>query len=156
MYRPGLLSELSVRPLLADGAMGTQLMVRGLPSGTCCEQWNLNRCDDVEAIHREYVDAGCDLITTNTFCGSSVGLSRNGLEEIMREINLRGARLARRAAGEGEWILGDIGPTGDAVSPFGQLTSRELSSIFSKQAHALAEGGVDAFCIETMSDPDEM
>jgi 5-methyltetrahydrofolate--homocysteine methyltransferase len=142
--------------MLADGAMGTQLMARGLSSGTCCEQWNLDRSDDVEAIHRQYADAGCDLITTNTFCGSSVGLSRHGLEEHMREINQRAALLARRAAGEGAWVAGNIGPTGDAVSPFGQLTPRELSGIFFKQALALHAGGVDAYAIETMSDPDEM
>lgn len=156
MYRAHLLAELSVRPMLADGAMGTQLMAHGLPSGTCCEKWNLDRSDVVEAIHREYADAGCDLITTNTFCGSSVGLSRHGLEEHMREINQRAALLARRAAGEGAWVVGNIGPTGDAVSPFGQLTARELSNIFFKQAVALQAGGVDAMGIETMSDPEEM
>jgi 5-methyltetrahydrofolate--homocysteine methyltransferase len=156
MYRAHLLAELSVRPMLADGAMGTQLMARGLPSGTCCEQWNLDHSDKVEAIHREFAEAGCDLITTNTFCGSSVGLSRHGLQERMSEINQRAARLARRAAGEGAWVIGDIGPTGDAVSPFGQFTARELSNIFFMQAAALQSGGVDAFAIETMSDPEEM
>ncbi len=136
--------------------MGTQLMARGLPSGTCCEQWNLDHSSEVESIHREFADAGCDLITTNTFCGSTVGLSRHGLEECMREINQRAARLARRAAGEGAWVAGNIGPTGDAISPFGQITARELSNIFFKQASALQSGGVDAFAIETMSDPEEM
>jgi 5-methyltetrahydrofolate--homocysteine methyltransferase len=142
--------------MLADGAMGTQLMARGLPSGTCCEQWNVDHPNEVESIHREYADIGCDLITTNTFCGSSVGLSRYALEESVRDINQRAARLARRAAGEGAWVVGNMGPTGDAVSPFGQLTARELSSIFFKQAIALHAGGVDAYGIETMSDPDEM
>jgi 5-methyltetrahydrofolate--homocysteine methyltransferase len=156
VYRPNLLSELSIRPLLADGAMGTELLARGLPAGSCCEQWNLDRCDEIESIHRGYVDAGCDLLTTNTFQGSSVALSRQFLESHMREINLRGALIARRAAGEGLWILGDVGPIGDSMKTFGQLSAREVSGAFAKQASALRDGGIDAICIETMSDPQEM
>lgn len=156
MPRTNLIQALSQSVLLCDGAMGTQLMAAGLPSGACGELWNVERPDAVAAIHRDYLDAGCDLIITNTFGGSSAALERHGLNRRARELNLAGARLARQAAGEQAWVLGDVGPFGGFLEPMGETTSDELLDMFTAQIEALLEGGADAIIIETMSDPQEL
>lgn len=156
MPQENLLSALKKRPLVCDGAMGTQLMAAGLKSGACGEKWNAYRSDVVEAIHRAYRQAGCDLITTNTFGGTTAALARHGAEDQMRELNLAGARAARKGAGEGAWILGDIGPFGGFLEPVGDTSAAELEKIFRAQAEALYDAAVDAYIIETMSDPEEM
>ncbi len=154
--RPSLMPIIPKRPLLCDGAMGTQLIARGLHPGECGEQWNLTHPDGITDIHRQYLQAGCDLITTNTFGGTSSALTRHGLGNQVCAINLAGAELARTAAGNDHWVLGDIGPFGDFLEPMGDMTADALHAIFAEQAQALADGGVDAFIIETMSDPAEM
>ena len=110
MNQKNLLSALAAGPLLCDGAMGTQLMARGLVAGACGETWNLERPGDVQAIHQAYRDAGCDLITTNTFGGTSPSLERHELADRVGELNRAGAAVARRAAGDAAWVLGDVGP----------------------------------------------
>jgi 5-methyltetrahydrofolate--homocysteine methyltransferase len=156
MNKTDLRTALASRPLICDGAMGTQLMARGLPSGACGEEWNIKRPAEVEAIQRAYREAGCDLLTTNTFGASSAALDRHGLADRVAEINRAGAEIASRAAGAGGWVLGDVGPFGGFLEPVGDMLPEKLLEIFKEQVAALSEGGADAIIIETMSDPAEM
>jgi methionine synthase I (cobalamin-dependent) len=140
---------------IADGATGTTLQQAGLPPGAAPERWNLENPDAVRALHRGYVEAGSDLILTNTFGGSRPRLEMEGLGDQVHEIDLTAARLAREVAGDKVLVLGDIGPTGQLMEPMGSLTYDAAVNAFAEQAAALAEGGVDAILIETMSDLDE-
>jgi methionine synthase I (cobalamin-dependent) len=135
--------------------MGTQLLARGLASGECGMLWNVNRPADVGGIHLAYRNAGCDLITTNSFGGSRFALKLHGLENRVAELNRAAARVARTAAGEQGWVLGDVGPFGDFLEPVGDTTADELREAFRAQIAALLEGGADAILVETMSDPAE-
>jgi 5-methyltetrahydrofolate--homocysteine methyltransferase len=150
-----LLSELSRHPLVCDGAMGTQLLARGLTSGECGMLWNVNRPADVAGNHLAYRNAGCDLITTNSFGGSLFALEPHGLAGRGAELNCAAARVARAAAGDNGWVLGDVGPFGDFLEPVGDITADDLREVFQAQIAALIEGGVDAILVETMSDPAE-
>ncbi|MCL2639685.1 MAG: homocysteine S-methyltransferase family protein [Phycisphaerales bacterium] len=154
--REKLRDVIGQRPLACDGAMGTQLMARGLKPGECGELWNLERVAEVQAIHAAYVAAGCDLITTNTFGATRTSLARHGLDQRVREINRAGALAARAAAGEKAWVLGDVGPFGDFLEPSGDYTPEQLHEIFTEQLLGLHEGGVDGIIIETMVDPAEV
>ena len=156
MSRGSLIEELARRPLLCDGAMGTQLMARGLAAGSVGEQWNVERPDQVEDIHRCYREAGCELITTNTFGGSAPALGRHGLDGQVAEVNSAASRIARRAVGDTAWVLGDVGPFGGFLEPIGDMTPEELLRIFREQVAALYDGGADGVVIETMSDPAEV
>jgi len=151
-----LLSALAMRPLVCDGAMGTQLFARGLNSGETSLLWNAEHPERVRSVHEAYLQAGCKLITTNTFGGTSSALDRHGLAARMAELNRAGAQIAREAADDSAWVLGDVGPFGDFLEPLGDMTESELRAIFRAQIGALVEGGVDAILVETMSDPAEM
>jgi 5-methyltetrahydrofolate--homocysteine methyltransferase len=155
MERISLLQFLAQRPLCGDGAMGTQLFARGLASGDCGVLWNLNRPTEVAAIHTAYRESGCDLITTNSFCGSRFPLEHHGLAGQVSDLNRAAARLARTAAGHDGWVLGDVGPCGDFLEPVGDITEDALLAAFQEQIAALLEGGADAILVETMSDPAE-
>jgi 5-methyltetrahydrofolate--homocysteine methyltransferase len=135
--------------------MGTQLLARGLASGECGMLWNINRPVDVGGIHLAYRDAGCDLITTNSFGGSRFALERHGLAGRVAELNRAAAQVARAAAGDTGWVLGDIGPFGDFLEPVGETSVEDLRAAFQAQIAALLEGGADAILVETMSDPAE-
>lgn len=141
--------------LIADGATGTTLQRAGLPPGAAPERWNLENPDAIRTLHRGYVEAGSDLILTNTFGGSRLRLEMEGLGDRVHEINLTAARLAREVAGDGVLVLGDMGPSGQLMQPMGTLTYEEAVDAFAEQAAALAEGGADAILIETMSDLNE-
>jgi 5-methyltetrahydrofolate--homocysteine methyltransferase len=151
-----LMEELARQPLCGDGAMGTQLMLRGLASGACGMAWNIDRADDVRAIHAAYRAAGSRLITTNSFGGSRFVLALHGRAADVRALNLAAAQVARAAAGDDAWVLGDVGPCGEFLEPLGDLTPDELREAFREQISALLEGGADAILVETMSDPEEM
>ncbi len=142
--------------LIADGATGTMLQKAGLAPGAAPERWNLERPDAIRALHRGYIEAGADLILTNTFGGSAIRLRRDGLADRAAEVNRIAARIAREMAGETVGVLGDIGPTGEMMQPLGALSFEEAVAAFAEQASALAEGGVDAILIETMSDLEEV
>jgi 5-methyltetrahydrofolate--homocysteine methyltransferase len=150
-----LCQTLTRRPLLGDGAMGTQLQQLGLTPGSCGEFWNVSQPDRVRQVHRAYLAAGADLLTTNTFGGTSFVLAGHSAGARVRELNLTGARLAREIAGDRAWVLGDIGPFGGMFEPFGEALPDEVALAFHQQAAALLEGGADAILIETMSDPAE-
>ena len=151
-----LLTALAARPLVCDGAMGTQLLAKGLAGGECGMLWNAERPEMVRGVHEAYRQVGCDLITTNTFSGTTFALARHGLVARMAELNRAGAQNARQVAGESAWVLGDIGPFGDFLEPLGDMTAEELREIFRLQIAALVEGGADAVLVETMSDPAEV
>lgn len=151
-----LLATLARRPLLGDGATGTQLQSMGLAPGACGERWNLDHPDRVRELHRRYLAAGSDLLTTNSFGGTTTVLAGHGLETRADEINRTAARLAREIAGERAWVLGDIGPFGGLLEPLGDVTPEVATEAFRRQAAALLEGGADAILVETMSDPAEM
>lgn len=138
--------------LIADGATGTMLIAAGLPRGVAPERWNLENPEGVLALHRSYIEAGSDIILTNTFGGSSIRLQKDQLSEQARQINAAAAGLAREAAGEDVLVFGDIGPSGKLLKPYGPLTHEEAAASFAEQAAGLVECGVDAILIETMSD----
>jgi 5-methyltetrahydrofolate--homocysteine methyltransferase len=156
MKRQNLLDELAARPLCGDGAMGTLLMARGMASGACGMAWNIACADDVREIHEAYRAAGSRLITTNSFGGSRFVLDLHDRAADVRALNLAAAQVARAAAGEDAWVLGDVGPCGDFLEPVGDLTEDEVRAGFRDQIEALLEGGADAILVETMSDPAEM
>jgi 5-methyltetrahydrofolate--homocysteine methyltransferase len=140
---------------LLDGAMVTELMVRGVEPGTCGDYLNIASPDVVLDIHKSYFAAGSNAVITNTFGANRYTLARHGLAEKSEEINTAAAQIARRAAGEEKYVLGDIGPSGDFLEPLGNLKPQELKDVFAEQARALAAGGVDGFIIETMTALDE-
>lgn len=153
--KPDLLSACRAGVVLVDGAMGTQLMLRGFKPGECGMLWNKDRQADVEGVHAAYVAAGCHLITTNSFGGTRSMLVRHGHGDRVAELNTAAAELARKTAGSDRWVFGDVGPFGDFLEPFGDMTADELLCIFAEQVASLARGGADAILVETMSDPAE-
>lgn len=140
---------------LLDGAMGTQLIARGIELGQCCDYLNIEQGDTILEIHRAYLEAGSDAVLTNTFGANRFALARHGFGDKVEEINNAGAQIARRAAGAGKYVLGDIGPSGDFLEPLGNLKPEELKEAFAEQAKALSAGGVDGFIIETQTSLDE-
>jgi len=157
MAKKPLKEALPERRLVCDGAMGTQLMLAGLESGNCGEYWNLAHPERVLAIQRRYSDAGADCIITNTFGGSRIMLRRHGHENQLREINQAGVKIAREAFGGREgYVLGDIGPVGAILEPYGDLTEAEARAAIEEQARALVDAGVDAIIIETQTSLEEL
>jgi len=147
------------RVVLADGAMGTSLFARGLETGGSPELWNLERPDQVRAVHQGFGDAGSDLLLTNSFGANRRRLTLHGAEDRVADLNHAAAQLAREAAaaaGRPVLVAGDIGPTGDIFAPVGSLTAAEGEAVFAEQARALAEGGVDLLWIETISSAEEL
>jgi 5-methyltetrahydrofolate--homocysteine methyltransferase len=140
--------------LIFDGALGTILQAKGLKPGECPEFWNITRSSDVKEIAVSYINAGSDIISTNSFGGSRIKLSRFGLAEKTIEINRTAAAICREAAGNEKHVAGSIGPTGKMLM-MGDITEEELSDAFSEQAMALEQGGADIIIIETMSADDE-
>jgi len=156
MDRMNLKERIKQGLFLLDGAMGTELIARGIEAGTCNDNVNIDSPDIVFDIHRAYFEAGSDAVLTNTFGANRYALGRHGLAEEVARINTGGAEIARRAAGEKKYVLGDIGPSGDFLEPLGSLKQDELKSAFAEQAKALLAGGVDGFIIETMTALDEV
>jgi 5-methyltetrahydrofolate--homocysteine methyltransferase len=140
---------------LLDGAMGTQLIARGIEAGKCNDFLNIESPDIILDIHRAYIEAGSDAVLTNTFGANKYALARHGLDDKVKDINTAGVQIAREAAGEDKYVLGDIGPSGDFLEPLGNLKAEELKDAFAQQAKVLLAGGVDGFIIETMTALDE-
>jgi len=142
------------RALVSDGAWGTFLQKKGLTSGECPEMWNIERPDDVFNIAQSYVDAGADMIETNSFGGNWFKLKNYGLEGRVYEINKAAAAISRKAAGNDRFVLGSVGPTGKLLM-MEEVTENELYDAFKEQSMALEDGGTDAIVIETMTDLEE-
>ena len=135
--------------MVIDGAMGTQLDKRGLMSRG---QNNIDAPDVVLEIHREYARMGCHALTTNTLTMNRIYIETHNVGVSVREVNAAGAKIAREAAGAELFVLGDMSSTGQMLAPYGEYTEQQFHDSFKEQAEVLAEGGVDAFIIETMFD----
>jgi methionine synthase I (cobalamin-dependent)/5,10-methylenetetrahydrofolate reductase len=141
--------------LLADGAMGTLLFARGAASGTCVEGANLDRPDDVTRAHAEYVNAGAEFITTNTFAANRLKLAGHDLAGKLEAINAAGVRLARAAAGADAYVAASVGPTGALLRPLGPLDDRAAFEVFAEQIAVLAQGAPDVLLLETFGSAGE-
>jgi len=140
--------------LVSDGAWGTLLQKKGLIPGECPELWCVERPDDVLDIAKSYIDAGADMVKTNSFGGTCYKLEHYALADCAAEINEAAARISRTAAGEHNWVIASIGPTGKMLV-IEEVTEEEMYDAFRTQSVALEKGGADAVCIETMSDIEE-
>lgn len=159
MSKPTLLEASKQRPLLGDGAMGTQLMMAGLESGACGEAWNLHHPDRVLTIQRRYAEAGSDVILTNTFGGSRIMLNRHGNGDNVAAINRAAVEIVRQAfteAGRDGYVIGDVGPFGGLMEPYGEFTEQQVREAFEEQAKALVEAGADGVIIETQTGLEEL
>jgi 5-methyltetrahydrofolate--homocysteine methyltransferase len=155
--RKPLLEAIKERPLLGDGAMGTQLMIAGLEQGNSGEAWNLTCPDRVLAIQRRYADAGSDCLLTNTFGGSRIMLNRHSRADDVAAVNAAGVAIAREAfAGRDGYVIGDIGPFGGLMEPYGEFTEAQVLDAFREQAKALVDAGADAIIIETQTSLEEL
>ena len=153
---PADLVERMRRGMVFDGPQGTALGASTNKDWETPEELNLWDPDRVRDMHRAYVDAGAEVITTNSFGGNRVRLARAGLTDNLVDFNRRAAEIAREVAGADVLVAGDIGPSGEFMEPFGDHTEAEFVEVFAEQGRALAEGGVDFLLIETMSDLGEV
>ena len=144
----------SAAPVVTDGAWGTQLFARGLDVGQCPDAWNLTHPAQVEEVARAYVDAGSQIILTNTFGASRVRLAEYGLADRTTEINRTGAQISKRAAGSRALVFASIGPTGKMLLTE-EISRDEMRAAFAEQARALRDGGADGIVVETMADLEE-
>jgi len=151
------LEAIKTRVLLGDGAMGTQLQFAGLEPGGCGEAWNVEHPERVLEIQKGYVDAGSDCLITNTFGGSRIMLERYDHADDTTAINLAAGQIARQAFGDRPgFVLGDMGPFGGLMEPYGEIKESRVREAFAEQAAALVAGGVDAIIIETMTSLEEL
>ena len=149
------LDILASQTLLADGAMGTMLHTRGVGFDKCFDELNLTNPSAVAEIHREYIEAGAQLIITNTFGANRFKLTKHGLQDDVAEINKASVDLAKRvvaASFKDVLVAGDVGPLGVRIAPFGRVQPEQAREAFAEQIRALADAGVDAIVIETFSD----
>jgi len=150
------IEALNQRVLVCDGAMGTMLYSKGVFINKSFDALNLARPELVEEVHQDYVRAGADIVETNTFGANRIKLGSFGLADSLVAINVEGARIARRAAGERAYVAGSIGPLGIRIEPWGKVGVDEAREYFREQARALLEGGVDLFVLETFRDLNEI
>ncbi|HJW93971.1 MAG TPA: bifunctional homocysteine S-methyltransferase/methylenetetrahydrofolate reductase [Thermoanaerobaculia bacterium] len=136
---------------LFDGAMGTMLYSKGVFINKCYDELNVRNAEIVLEVHKQYVRAGAEILETNTYGANRVKLQGFGIEDELREINIRGAELARKAAGDAVYVAGAIGPLGIRIEPYGPTSLDEARAFFREQAEALRDGGVDLFVLETMA-----
>src|SRR5258706_404056 len=150
------IEALNQRVLVCDGAMGTMLYARGVFINKSFDAMNLTQADLVEEVHRDYVRAGADVLETNTFGANRIKLGSFGLADKLKAINVEGARIGRRAAGDQAYVPGSIGPLGIRIEPWGKTGVDEARDYFREQAQALVDGGVDLFILETFRDLNEI
>jgi methionine synthase I (cobalamin-dependent) len=149
----------SGQPIIADGAMGSMLFSMGLDRGSSTELWNVEQPEKVGSVHRAYIEAGAQIVLTNTLGGTRIRLKMDGLEDRTAELNRAAAQIASaeaEAAAHPVAVAGDIGPTGQMLEPLGTLPFETAVAAFEEQVRALVEGGVTLLWIETMSDLEEV
>ncbi|OIO38015.1 MAG: hypothetical protein AUJ75_03420 [Candidatus Omnitrophica bacterium CG1_02_49_10] len=151
-----ILNRLKREILVCDGAMGTMLQEKGLGIGEAPEIWNISNKEAVKAVHKSYIDAGADMVITNSFGANEIKLKKAGLDSGFKDINLYAAALARAAAGDRAYVLGDLGPTGEFLVPVGTLSFDSVYNMYCAQVKLLKEGGANCIIIETMTDLGEM
>ncbi len=141
-------------PVVTDGAWGTQLQAQGLSGGVCPDEWNLSRPDIVDQVPRRYVDAGSQIVLTNTFRANRIALASYNLADKVVDINRRGVEISRGAVGDRARVFASMGPTGKMLMA-GDVSEDELRATFAEQSCILAEAGADALVIETMAELEE-
>ena len=150
------LQTLHSRVVLFDGPMGTEIYNRGIFFNRCYDEINLSKPEMVADIHRSYLDAGAEVITTNSFGANRIRLTQFGLESHTEEINRRAVEIAKTVAKDQAWVAGSIGPIGVALAPIGKISPGEACRVFNEQAQILASAGVDFFMIETFTNLPEL
>src|ERR1700747_1171657 len=139
-----LISRLKTAPVLCDGPMGTLLYAKGIFINRCYDELNVSQPDLIRGLHHEYLQAGAEVVETNTFGGNSFRLERHGLANKVHEINFAGARLVKEAAKSFDaWVAGSVGPLGVRIEPLGKTSFEEARAAFREQIAALVEGGID-------------
>lgn len=138
--------------VLLDGGMGTELIARGFPQGAVPESWNVERPEVVKEIHKNYFDAGSDVVLTNSFGGSTIKLNSYSLADRCYELNHAAAFIAVEAKPEGKFVAGSMGPTGKFLKPMGDYEENQFEAAYAEQARGLSDGGVDFLLIETQYD----
>src|SRR2546427_11994394 len=152
-----LLTRLQKSPVLCDGAMGTLLYAKGILINRCYYELNLSQPDLIRGVHHESLQAGAEIIETNTSGANSFRLARPSMADRVHDINLAGARVAREAAKSFDvWVAGSVGPLGIRIEPLGKSSFEEARSAFREQIAALAEGGVDLLILETFGYVEEL
>lgn len=151
-----ILDKVKENGLIFDGAMGSMLIAAGLKGGKISELWNLENPQVIEDIHKAYFDAGSDVAVTNSFGASPFKLKKMGVDADPEKINVAAVEIAKRAAGPGQYVAGDMGPLGEMLQPAGLLTQEEAEKHYVKQATFLASGGIDFFILETFFDLNEI
>ncbi len=152
-----LFDRLKRSPVLCDGATGTLLYAKGIFINRCYDELNCSQPDLIRDLHHEYLQAGAEIIETNTFGGNSFRLARHGMESRVREINLAGARIAKEAAKSFDaWVAGSVGPLGVRIEPLGKTSFEEARAAFREQIAALVEGGIDLLMLETFGYVEEL
>jgi methionine synthase I (cobalamin-dependent)/5,10-methylenetetrahydrofolate reductase len=152
-----LLARLKVSPVLCDGATGTLLYAKGIFINRCYDELNVSQPELIRELHHEYLQAGAEIIETNTFGGNSFRLARHSMDNRVREINLAGVRLAKEAAKSFDvWVAGSVGPLGVRIEPLGKTSFEEARNAFREQIAALVEGGVDLLMLETFGYVEEL
>jgi len=152
-----LLDRLKKSPVLCDGAMGTLLYAKGIFINRCYDELNLSQPDLIRGVHREYLQAGAEIIETNTFGANTFRLARHSIADKVHEMNVAGARLAREAAKSFDvWVAGSVGPLGIRIEPLGKTSFEEARAAFREQISALIEGGADLLILETFGYVEEL
>ncbi|NQT95864.1 MAG: homocysteine S-methyltransferase family protein [Candidatus Omnitrophica bacterium] len=151
-----LLERLKEEVLVCDGATGTELIANGMPQSACPDLWGVKNHRILSSIHKAYVEAGADMITTNTFGANSIKLKVFNLERKIADINKRAVEIAKKAAKDRAYVLGDIGPCGKYLKPAGEIEPEDMRDNFREQVKLLYGAGVDGIILETMSDMEEL
>ncbi len=142
--------------LVSDGGWGTELANKGFGGGSCPEILNVDEPDVIRELAQSYVDAGSDIILTNTFGGNPFKLARYGMDERLEELNEAGVLLSKEAAGDHVLVFASIGPSGEFLAPLGEATTEEMIEAFARQVRAMVRGGADGIVIESMTDLGEI